>query len=279
MIKFLVDSASDYEKTETEKKGILRIPITITLKDKNILDGEITKDEFYQLVQNADELPKTSQPSPQDFLDVFEKAKENDDELICILLSSKLSGTLQSATLAKSMAGYDKIHIIDSLSATYVIKMMTEYGIQLRDSGKNALEIVDELEKMKSKIKLYAVLDTLENLKKGGRLSTVEAGIGTLAKIKPLVTLTEDGKVGMKGKSIGRKKALADIVKLVEKENINTNYPIYNIYSYGMDNNKLFLDKLNEIGIALDESLQIGPTIGTHIGPGAYGIIFVKNNC
>ena len=278
MIKFLVDSASDYEKTETEKKGILRIPITITLKDKNILDGEITKDEFYQLVQNADELPKTSQPSPQDFLDVFEKAKENDDELICILLSSKLSGTLQSATLAKSMVDYDKIHIIDSLSATYVIKMMTEYGIQLRDSGKNALEIVDELEKMKSKIKLYAVLDTLENLKKGGRLSTVEAGIGTLAKIKPLVTLTEDGKVGMKGKSIGRKKALADIVKLVEKENINTNYPIYNIYSYGMDNNKLFLDKLNEIGIAPDESLQIGPTIGTHIGPGAYGIIFVKNN-
>lgn len=276
MIKFLVDSASDYEKTETEKKGILRIPITITLKDKHILDGEITKDEFYQLVQNADELPKTSQPSPQDFLDVFEKAKENDDELICILLSSKLSGTLQSATLAKSMAGYDKIHIIDSLSATYVIKMMTEYGIQLRDSGKNALEIVDELEKIKSKIKLYAVLDTLENLKKGGRLSTVEAGIGTLAKIKPLVTLTEDGKVGMKGKSIGRKKALADIVKLVEKENINTNYPIYNIYSYGMDNNKLFLDKLNEIGIAPDESLQIGPTIGTHIGPGAYGIIFVK---
>ena len=276
MIKFLVDSASDYEKTETEKKGILRIPITITLKDKHILDGEITKDEFYQLVQNADELPKTSQPSPQDFLDVFEKAKENDDELICILLSSKLSGTLQSATLAKSMAGYDKIHIIDSLSATYVIKMMTEYGIQLRDSGKNALEIVDELEKMKSKIKLYAVLDTLENLKKGGRLSTVEAGIGTLAKIKPLVTLTEDGKVGMKGKSIGRKKALADIIKLVEKEDINTNYPIYNIYSYGMDNNKLFLDKLNEIGIAPDESLQIGPTIGTHIGPGAYGIIFVK---
>ena len=276
MIKFLVDSASDYEKTETEKKGILRIPITITLKDKHILDGEITKDEFYQLVQNADELPKTSQPSPQDFLDVFEKAKENDDELICILLSSKLSGTLQSATLAKSMAGYDKIHIIDSLSATYVIKMMTEYGIQLRDRGKNALEIVDELEKIKSKIKLYAVLDTLENLKKGGRLSTVEAGIGTLAKIKPLVTLTEDGKVGMKGKSIGRKKALADIVKLVEKENINTNYPIYNIYSYGMDNNKLFLDKLNEIGIAPDESLQIGPTIGTHIGPGAYGIIFVK---
>lgn len=276
MIKFLVDSASDYEKTETEKKGILRIPITITLKDKYILDGEITKDEFYQLVQNADELPKTSQPSPQDFLDVFEKAKENDDELICILLSSKLSGTLQSATLAKSMAGYDKIHIIDSLSATYVIKMMTEYGIQLRDSGKNALEIVDELEKIKSKIKLYAVLDTLENLKKGGRLSTVEAGIGTLAKIKPLVTLTEDGKVGMKGKSIGRKKALADIVKLVEKENINTNYPIYNIYSYGMDNNKLFLEKLNEIGIAPDESMQIGPTIGTHIGPGAYGIIFVK---
>ena len=276
MIKFLVDSASDYEKTETEKKGILRIPITITLKDKHILDGEITKDEFYQLVQNADELPKTSQPSPQDFLDVFEKAKENDDELICILFSSKLSGTLQSATLAKSMAGYDKIHIIDSLSATYVIKMMTEYGIQLRDSGKNALEIVDELEKIKSKIKLYAVLDTLENLKKGGRLSAVEAGIGTLAKIKPLVTLTEDGKVGMKGKSIGRKKALADIVKLVEKENINTNYPIYNIYSYGMDNNKLFLDKLNEIGIAPDESMQIGPTIGTHIGPGAYGIIFVK---
>ena len=187
MIKFLIDSGSDCNKEQLQEKGIEYIPIAISIGDKSFRDGEISKDEFYKLTQESEEFPKTAQPSPQDFIDIFEKIKADGDELICILLSSGLSGLIQSATLAKNMVEYDKIHIVDSLSATFVIKVLVDYGIQLRDSGKTAEEIVAAIKEIQPKVRMYAVLDTLDNLYKGGRLSKIEAGIGTIAKIKPLI--------------------------------------------------------------------------------------------
>ncbi len=190
--------------------------------------------------------------------------------------ASGLSGTVQSAALAKDMVNYDNIYIVDSLTATYAIKVLVDYGMELRDKGKTAQEITDILDEMKSRVKIYAVLDTLENLYRGGRLSKLEAGIGSLAKIKPLITITEDGKIGVKAKSIGKKKALNDIEKLITAENIDESFPIYSLYSLGTENNETFTDKLSEQGVEFTDRFQIGPTIGTHIGPGAYGIIFVR---
>lgn len=275
MIKFLIDSGSDYDKEQLQEKGIEYIPIAISVGDKSFRDGEISKDEFYKLTQESEEFPKTAQPSPQDFIDIFEKIKADGDELICILLSSGLSGLIQSATLAKNMVEYDKIHIVDSLSATFVIKVLVDYGIQLRDSGKTAEEIVAAIKEIQPKVRMYAVLDTLDNLYKGGRLSKIEAGIGTIAKIKPLIYFTEDGKVGIKAKSIGKKKALNDIMKLISNDTINTDFPVYSMYSIGTVNNETFTDRLKETNIEVSDRLQIGPTIGTHIGPEAYGIVYV----
>lgn len=276
MIRFLIDSSSDYDVQEAKNKGIKHVPITITMGEKSFYDdGKISKDEFYKMTQESEEFPKTAQPSPQEFLDIFEKVKGDGDTLICVLLSSGLSGTVQSATLAKSMADYDNIYIVDSLTATYAIKVLVDYGIKLRDEGKNAKEIVESMEAIKSKIKIYAVLDTLENLYRGGRLSKLEAGIGNLAKIKPLITITEEGAIGVKAKSIGKKKALNDIMKLISAENINKEFPIYSLYSLGTENNETFTRSVNDMGMEFTDRLQIGPTIGTHIGPGAYGIIFV----
>lgn len=276
MIQFLIDSSSDYDVQEAKNKGIKHVPITITMGEKSFYDdGKISKDEFYKMTQESEEFPKTAQPSPQEFLDIFEKVKGDGDTLICVLLSSGLSGTVQSATLAKSMADYDNIYIVDSLTATYAIKVLVDYGIKLRDEGKNAKEIVESMEAIKSKIKIYAVLDTLENLYRGGRLSKLEAGIGNLAKIKPLITITEEGAIGVKAKSIGKKKALNDIMKLISAENINKEFPIYSLYSLGTENNQTFTRSVNDMGMEFTDRLQIGPTIGTHIGPGAYGIIFV----
>lgn len=276
MIQFLIDSSSDYDVQEAKNKGIKHVPITITMGEKSFYDdGKISKDEFYKMTQESEEFPKTAQPSPQEFLDIFEKVKGDGDTLICVLLSSGLSGTVQSATLAKSMADYDNIYIVDSLTATYAIKVLVDYGIKLRDEGKNAKEIVESMEAIKSKIKIYAVLDTLENLYRGGRLSKLEAGIGNLAKIKPLITITEEGAIGVKAKSIGKKKALNDIMKLISAENINKEFPIYSLYSLGTENNETFTRSVNDMGMEFTDRLQIGPTIGTHIGPGAYGIIFV----
>lgn len=277
MIKFLIESSSDYDVNDARCKGIEYVPITITIGNETFLDdGEISKDIFYKMTQESEEFPKTAQPSPQEFLDIFEKVKKDRDVLICVLLSSALSGTVQSATLAKSMVDYEDIYIVDSLTATYAIKVLVDYGMKLREEGKNAKEIVEALEKVKSKVKIYAVLDTLENLYRGGRLSKLEAGIGNLAKIKPLITITEDGKIGVKAKSIGKKKALNDITKLIGSEKIDKEFPIYSLYSIGTENNETFTDSISELGIEFTDRLQIGPTIGTHIGPGAYGIILVQ---
>lgn len=277
MIRFLVDTASDYNIQEAKDHNIEVISIAIEMGNETFYDGiNITRDAFYKKLEFADEFPKTSQPSPQAFLDVFEKVKENNDQLICVLLSSELSGTVQSAVLAKNMVEYDDIYIVDSLTATYAIKVIADYGIKLAKEGKNAKEIVQILDGMKTKVKVLAVLDTLENLYKGGRLSKLEAGIGNVAKIKPLITITQDGKIGIRGKSIGKKKAFHDILKLLGKEDIDKDMPVYVLHSYGEDNSKVFAKAVKDMEIDNIEEFQIGPTIGTHIGPGAYGIIFVE---
>lgn len=277
MIRFLVDASSDYNIEEAKDKNVEVIPIAVTMGEETFYDGvNITRDEFYEKVQSSSEFPKTAQPSPQKFIEAFEQAKKQGDQLICILLSSALSGTVQSATLAKNIVEYDDIYIIDSLTATFAIKIMADYGIQLAKDGKNATEIVQAIEEIKSKVKVYAVLDTLENLYRGGRLSKLEAGIGNVAKIKPLITITEEGKIGVKGKSIGKKKALNDMIKLLSGKEIRKDFPVYTLYSFGTENSDAFIERLNELEICCTDRFQIGPTIGTHIGPGAYGILFVE---
>ena len=119
MVKILVDSSSDYEPEEIKEKGFEFVPISITIGDTDYIDGvSLEKDEFYEILKGTEDFPKTSQPSPQAFLDIFKDAKEKQDTIFCILLSSELSGTCQSAQLAKNMVDYESIYIIDSLSAT-----------------------------------------------------------------------------------------------------------------------------------------------------------------
>ena len=277
MIRFLVDTASDYTIEEISQLGLDFVPMPITLGDKTFLDCvDIERNEFYDLMAQTEDFPKTSQPASQDFIDCFKKVKENGDKLICVLISSEMSGTFQSANLAKSMVDYDGIHIIDSLGASYVIKVIVDYGLKLRDAGESYESIIEKLEIFKTKIKLYAVLDTLDNLYRGGRLSKTVAGIGTLAKVKPIITFTEEGEIGIVSKAIGRKKAAAGIIDIVKKKDLDPEFPIYALKSFGEDNHTAFIEKLKSSGINVDDVLQIGATIGIHIGPGAFGIIVVE---
>ena len=203
MIKILLDTSSDYTVEEVQAKGMDLVPLHITLGEADYRDAyDLSKDKFYELLTSNEEFPKTSQPTPQDFVDVFEEAEKNNDELICILLSSRISGTFQSATLAKSIVDYDKIHLIDSLSATHGIRLLAEHAQNLVNEGKTAEEIVAELEVLKTKIKILAVVDTLEYLCKGGRVSRTTAAIGEMAKVKPMITVAE-GEVAVIGKSLG----------------------------------------------------------------------------
>ena len=277
MIRILVDSSSDYTMEEIKNNGFHFVPLAVTLAGNTYRDGiDLVPDQFYELLTTCKDFPKTSQPSPQDFAEIFEDAKEKGDEIICILLSSALSGTCQSAHLAKDMVDYDGIYLIDSLAATVMIKFMGNYAEKLINQGLSAKEIVANLEAMKGKIKVAAGLDTLEYLHKGGRLSKASATIGELANLKPIITVTEEGKVSVIGKCLGKNKALNFILKFLENGNRNTDFPLYTLYSYGTENTEKLEERLTKEGYQYDERVQLGSTIGAHIGPGAFAIIFVS---
>ena len=276
MIRIMVDTSSDYTVEEIKAKGMELAPLHITVGEADYRDAyDLSKDKFYELLIQGEELPKTSQPTPQDFVDIFEDAEEKKDDLICILLSSRLSGTFQSATLAKSIVDYDNIHLVDSLGATHMIRLMAEYAQELIAEGKNVEEILAALEEMKSKIKVLAVVDTLEYLCKGGRVSKATAAIGEMAKVKPMITVA-GGEVAVIGKSLGKNKAISNLLKAFEECEVDERFPIYSVSTLGTENCEVFEKRFTDAGYSFKERVQIGATIGTHVGPGAFGVIFVQ---
>lgn len=277
MIRILVDSSADFSMEEIKAKNLYHVPLTITLNGQDYLSGEdLTSDRFYELLTTVEDFPKTSQPSPQAFSEIFEAAKEKGEEIICVLLSSALSGTCQSASLAKDMVGYEGIHIVDSLTATIMTRVIVDHGLELIEQGKTAVEIVDALEALKSKVKVAAGLDTLEYLYRGGRLNKAAATIGELANLKPVITVTEEGTVSVIGKCIGKNKALNFILKTLSSKQLNKAFPMYTVYAYGYENTEKLEEKLEAEGYTVSGRLQLGSTIGAHVGPGAFGIIYVE---
>ena len=192
-VQIIIDSAADYDKQEMEERNLICVPLTVTFGEKSYQDCfELTKDEFYKKLLEKKEYPKTSQPSPDAFLTHFKKAKENGDSVVAILLASGLSGTYQSANIAKQMADYDDIYIIDSKNAIAAIRMLTEVALEMRQKGCTGAEIAKKIDELKDRTSLRVVIDTLEYLYKGGRLTRAQAGIGEFAKLKPIVRLNEE---------------------------------------------------------------------------------------
>ncbi len=276
MIRLVVDSSSDFIKSNLDEKSEL-VPIGVSLGERSFLDGiDLDKNVFYNIMAEGDVFPKTAMPSPAVFAEIFEKAKKNGDEVICILLSSALSGTYQSAVTAKEMVGYEKVYIIDSLRASACIKIMFDYAERLIKEGVGAAEIAAKLEELKLKTKVLAALDTLEYLYRGGRLSRAGAVIGAVTNIKPIVTISDDGNVTVLKKSLGFSRAKNDLVELIKKQSIDTDFPVYSLYTCGTVNCEKLEDELEKVGITSDSRVQVGPTIGAHIGPEAFGLFFVE---
>lgn len=275
MIRLLVDSTSDFSQEQLHKEKLYYIPMHINWEGKEYIDGiTIQKEEFYDKLMQTQEFPKTSQPSPQSFVEVFEEVKKAKDELICIIFSSALSGTYQSALLAKQIVGYDSIYIVDSKTATAGIQLMVEEAEKKISEGWEANKIAEHLEDFKKKICIYASVDTLEYLKRGGRINKAVASIGEIAKVKPLIHLNEAGEIVAVSKSIGFKKVIQRIAEYANEA--DNRYSIYTVYTKGMKNLEKLDAKIAEYGIKITGHVQVGSTIGCHIGPEAFGIIYVK---
>lgn len=277
-IKFVVDSASDFSYEEAKNLGITFLPLTVTINHKEYKDGiDITNEEFYKLLESNETLPKTSQVTPYQFEEAFKDIIDNGDTAIAITISSKVSGTYSSAHLAaENFPG--KAFVIDSLSGSIGEKILLLHGLELAKSIDNAEDVVSELNSKREKIAVYYLLDTLEYLQKGGRISKISSLAGALLSVKPIFTL-EGGEVKLAGKARGFKKGhnmLKDLVS--ERGNVDTSKPSMLSYSGGnRDVLNKYLDKYREIlKIDVDQLpvTQLGSTIGTHLGPNAIGIAF-----
>ncbi len=278
MIKIITDSTSDIDIEYAKTLKIEIVPLKVIIDGKDYKDRiDLQPSNFYELLEKSSVLPTTSQPSPQDFLDLYEDAKNQGDSIIVITLSSQVSGTYQSACIAKDLADYNNIYVIDSFNATQGLRLIVEKAVKLRNEGKSVQEIVNIIEEYKHRVHILAVVDTLEYFYKGGRLSKTSATMGTLLKFKPIVGL-EDGKLVLISKARGTQKAISKIIDIIhEIGDIDLNEPICIGYTGNDDGLDKFEDILkNEFHFSNPSHGFVGPVIGTHAGPGARLIAYIS---
>ena len=276
-IRIVTDSASDIP--QGFKPNVTVLPMTIRFGDTEYQDGvNLTTKQFYEKLIESDELPTTSQAAPDSFIKEFDKVKEAGDSAVVITISSKLSGTYQSATIAAE--DYENIYVVDSGSAAIGSGILAERALELANSGIDAREIAEALNKEKEKIVIIALLDTLEYLKKGGRISKTVAFAGAVLNIKPVISV-EDGEIAILGKARGSKMGNNLLVEEIEKSGgVDFEKPVMLGYSGLSD--VLLLKYIEDSKYLWEKGLEnirytaIGSVIGTHAGPGAIAAAFFK---
>lgn len=278
-IKIVVDSASDISYEEAEKMGLVFLPLTVAFGDEEYKDTiDISHDEFYDRLENGPILPKTSQVTPFQYEQAFEKIVKNGDIAIAITIASSFSGTYSSASIAANRFDDDKVYVVDSFSGSVGERILIEYALELLKTETNPEKIVSELNRVKEKIVVLFLLDTLEYLQKGGRISKMTSIAGALLSVKPILTV-ENKEIVIAGKARGFKKGnnlLREIA--IDKGEFDGDKPFAVCYS-GKSRELLdkYLEKYEEIfETKLDfiPVCQIGSSIGTHAGPNAVGLAF-----
>ena len=274
-MRIIVDSTSDL--TPEIKKQVHIVPLTVHFGDEEFIDGvTIDHKQFYEKLIETDVHPSTSQASPAAFEAEYEKAK--DEGAVVITVSSKLSGTYQSAVIAAEE--YENIYVVDSTSVAIGTSILVELAVRLANQGLEAKEIARQLEEAKKKIVLVALVDTLEYLKKGGRISKSVAAFGTMLDIKPVLGV-EDGEIQVLGKARGSKMGNNMLVQQIDKAGgIDFTKPV--LLGYTGLSDAMLLKYINDSKYLWEGNLPevryttIGSVIGTHVGPGAVAVAFFK---
>ena len=279
-LKIVLDSTSDLVPELLGKFEI--VPLTVNFGEEEFIDGvTITREEFYAKLIESDVIPTTSQATPEAFERVFKKLVENGDEVLCITVASKLSGTYQSACIAaEEFPG--KVRVIDSKSVAIGSAILAEFALSLLEKGVSAEEIEKELIEKREDIIIVALIDTLEYLKKGGRLSKTAAFAGSLLNIKPVVSV-EDGEINVLGKARGSKQGNNFLIKEIEKAGgVDFSMPMllgytghdpYMLEKYKEDSRFIWEGKVENL-----RETCIGSVIGTHVGPGAIAVAFFRKS-
>lgn len=279
-IHFIIDSASDILPSEASAMGVIHLPLKVVFGQEEYADSiTLSHREFYEKLVESDELPTTCQIPPVEFSEALSKVMKDGDSAVIVTLSGKFSGTYQSAVIAaQDYPG--RVFVVDSKNASLGERILIQRGLALRDQGLSAQEIAQTLDAEREKIRLLALLDTLEYLKKGGRISAATALAGSLLSIKPVIAI-EDGAVAMVGKARGSRQGNNLLRELVLKcGGINFDKPVCLAYSglsdamlqkYIADCSDLWQGYTQQLPIA-----TVGCTIGTHVGPGVIAVAFFE---
>ena len=275
-LAIITDSTCDLSAEELQALGVARVPLYVNFKGEVYKDWlEIGPKEIAQGVEAGANIPTTSQPSPQDFTDAYQKAVDNGaDTILCITISSELSGTYQSATVAKESVSAN-VHVFDSLAASVGIAMMLERAVKMRDAGESIEAIMDELKRIRDHNLLRFTVGSLDFLQKNGRIGGAQALLGGLLKIKPILGLVE-GRVEAVGRVRGEKKARGEIVsqakEFVQKEGGSA--VVYFLHIQNPEAAEVMREQLEESGLTFRNAgtYEIGAVIASHVGPGTYGV-------
>ncbi len=276
-VKILVDSTFDFTEEQLRELGMEVVRLRVHFGDEEFIDGvSITPKLFYERLVESDTLPTTSQATPTDFAEAFERLTANGDDVVAMTISSALSGTYQSAVIAAEDFA-EHVRVVDTLNVTMGAQILARYAQRLADEGKGLDEIAVALEESKHRVQLIALLDTLEYLKRGGRISSAAAFAGGLLSIKPVITI-RDGAVAVIGKARGSKNGSNLLMQTIEKHGVDFSMPYTLGYTglsdamllkYRDDSARLWVGHTDELPV-----MAIGSVVGTHAGPGAIGVAF-----
>lgn len=281
-IVILTDSASDIDASVRQSLGIVAVPLKVMFGPQTYLDGvTISSSAFFDKLKESSVLPTTSQPSPLEFAEAYKAIHEqygDDVQIIAIILSSALSGTYQSAMIAKSMLDESiDITVIDSRKASYVHGMICVEAARAAREGKSKQQILDMIDRYLDEVQVYFIVDTLEYLQKGGRIGRASAVIGSLLNIKPILTLDPAGYVSAYDKVRGTKKALNRVLETLQEYAGGKPVKTAVLHSSALDLATEISARIKQEFQVVDSHLEeIGPVIGTHAGPGLLGIVMVK---
>ena len=277
-IRIIIDSTVDIADKYISQ--FIVVPLTVSFGETDYIDGvTITKQEFYQKLLSSPELPKTSQATPETFAKKFRQLRDQGDEGVVITVSSCLSGTYQSACLAAE--DFENIRVVDSRNVSIASGVLALYALRCAENGMTLDELSHHLSKKRDQIGLVAMVDTLEYLKKGGRISAAAALAGGLLGIKPVVTCRE-GELAVLGKARGSKKANNLLVEQIRKDGIDFSMPLLLGYTglsddllrrYIEDSRCLWEGHVTEL-----DCVQLSSVIGTHAGPGAVAVAYFKSH-
>lgn len=278
-IRIITDSASDMSEKESDHLKVL--PLTVGFGEDEYLDGvTLSAEEFYQKLEGCEVLPKTSQVTPFAFENAIREALDAGETPIVITISSKLSGTYNSAEIAASEFEDEEVYVIDSKNVCAGERIIVEYALRLIEEGRSAGEVASAVEAVKDRACLLAAVDTLEYLKRGGRISNAAGVVGGMLSIKPVIGM-KDGELGVFGKARGSKNAANMLLQQIEQAGgIDYTMPYVLVYTglddtrvrdFAKENEELFKTNEDEPRIYI-----VGSTVGTHAGPGAMGVIFFR---